>query len=222
MTITEFIAKKQETWNELEALLNRSRNANASQLNRLGYLYRRVTSDLAVARRDFPQDKCVPYLNELASRAHATIYQISPFKRGTLWQFLRFGFPTIFRENVSFIVASFLMFTLAFAAAYWIALTDPVFAEKLIPEDYVSHIKKLEDGAWNDTSAERRNLFASFCDDEQHPSRFLRLCVGSHVHGRRRLYFGVQRYLHRCDCRVVSCTRRFAGSLVVRVATRLY
>ena len=162
MTATEFIAKKQETWNELEALLNRSRNANASQLNRLGYLYRRVTSDLAVARRDFPQDKCVPYLNELASRAHATIYQISPFKRGTLWQFLRFGFPTIFRENVSFIAASFLMFTIAFAAAYWIALTDPVFAEKLIPEDYVSHIKKLEDGAWNDTSAERRNLFASF------------------------------------------------------------
>ena len=162
MTATEFISKKQETWNELEALLNRSRNANATQLNRLGYLYRRVTSDLAVARRDFPQDRCVPYLNELTSRAHATIYQTSPFKRGTLWHFLRFGFPTVFRENISFIGASFLMFTIAFAAAYWIALTDPVFAEKLIPEDYVSHIKKLEDGAWNDTSAERRNLFASF------------------------------------------------------------
>ena len=162
MTTTEFISKKQETWNELEALLNRPRDADATQLNRLGYLYRRVTSDLAVARRDFPQDRCVPYLNELASRAHATVYQTSPFKRGSLRQFLRFGFPTLFRENLSFIGAAFLMFTIAFAAAYWIGLTTPEFAEKLIPERYVSHIKKLEDGAWNDTSAERRNLFASF------------------------------------------------------------
>ena len=134
MTITEFITKKQETWNELEALLNRPRDANAIQLNRLGYLYRRVTSDLAVARRDFPQDRCVPYLNELASRAHATVYQTSPFKRGNLRQFLHFGFPTLFRENLSFIGASFLIFTIAFAAAYWIGLTTPEFAEKLIPD----------------------------------------------------------------------------------------
>ena len=160
MTITEFITKKQQIWNELEALLNRPRDANATQL--LGYLYRRVTSDLAVARRDFPQDRCVPYLNELASRAHATVYQTSPFKRGNLRQFLHFGFPTLFRENLSFIGASFLMFALAFAAAYWIGLTTPEFAEKLIPEDTVSHIKELEDGTWNDTSAENRNLFASF------------------------------------------------------------
>ena len=162
MTITEFITKKQQIWNELEALLNRPRDANATQLNRLGYLYRRVTSDLAVARRDFPQDRCVPYLNELTSRAHATVYQTSPFKRGNLRQFLHFGFPTLFLENLSFIGASFLMFALAFAAAYWIGLTTPEFAEKLIPEDTVSHIKKLEDSTWNDTSAENRNLFASF------------------------------------------------------------
>lgn len=162
MTITEFITKKQETWNELEALLNRPRDANAIQLNRLGYLYRRVTSDLAVARRDFPQDRCVPYLNELASRAHTTVYQTSPFKRGNLRQFLHFGFPTLFRENLSFIGASFLIFTIAFAAAYWMGLTTPEFAEKLIPEHYVSHIKKLENNAWNDTSAEWRNLMASF------------------------------------------------------------
>ncbi len=162
MTPTEFIAKKQETWNELEALLNHSRRASANQLNRLGYLYRRVTSDLAVARRDFPQDRCVPYLNALASRAHAAVYQTSPFKRGTLRQFLLFGFPKVFRENLSFIGASFLMFVLSFAAAYWIALSTPELGEKIVPDRFVSHIKKLEDGAWNDTSAENRNLFASF------------------------------------------------------------
>ena len=162
MTPAEFIAKKQKTWDELEELLNRSRGANSGQLNRLGYLYRRVTSDLAVARRDFPQDRCVTYLNALTSRAHSTIYQTSPFKRGTLRQFLHFGFPRVFRENLNFIGVAFLMFTIAFGAAYWIALTLPVFAEQIVPEETVSHIKELDQQAWNSTSAENRNLFAAF------------------------------------------------------------
>ena len=162
MTTTEFIAKKQKTWDELETLLTHSRGASAGQLNRLGYLYRRVTSDLAVARRDFPQDRCVPYLNALASRAHASVYQTSPFKRGTLRQFLLFGFPEIFRENLNFIGAAFLMFTLSFAAAYWIALSTPELAEQIVPERFASHIRELEGGTWNNTSAENRNLFASF------------------------------------------------------------
>ena len=162
MTLTEFIAQKQETWNELEKLLNRSQGASASQLNRLGYLYRRVTSDLAVARRDFPQDRCVPYLNALASRAHSTIYQTSPFKRGTLWGFLSFGFPSVFRENLNFIGIAFLMFAIAFAGAYWIALNMPELAEQIVPEDKVAHIKELDRETWNNTPAENRNLFASF------------------------------------------------------------
>ncbi len=158
----EFIEKKRQSWNELEALLKKSRNANAKDLSRLGYLYNRITSDLAVARRDFPQDLCVRYLNDLASRAHSTIYQTSPLKRGSFLAFLRFGFPTVFRENLYFIGAAFLMFALAFAGSYISALRTPEFAVSLVPEDVVSHIEELGGGRWNTTSAESRNLFASF------------------------------------------------------------
>ncbi len=158
----EFIEKKQQSWNELEELLNKSRNANAQELNRLGYLYRRVTSDLAVARRDFPQDRCVIYLNELVSRAHSTVYQTSPLKRGSLLEFLRFGFPTVFRENLYFIGAAFLMFVLAYAGAYVSALRSPEFVESLVPEGYVTHIKELGQNKWNSTSAEARNLLSSY------------------------------------------------------------
>ena len=162
MTVSEFIEKKQKSWDELEELLSQSRKADAHQLNRLGYLYRRITSDLAVARRDYPHDRCVIYLNELASRAHSTVYQTSPLKRGTLGEFLRFGFPTVFRENLYFIVASFLLFTLAFVGAYLSALNTPDFVETLVPEETLSHIKKLGEGDWNDTPAENRNLLAAF------------------------------------------------------------
>ena len=162
MTITDFIEKRQKTWQELEDLLSQPRHANAYKLNRLGYLYRRITSDLAVARRDFPQERCVVYLNELASRAHSAVYQTSPLKRGSFWMFLRFGFPHLFRSNIYFILAAFLFFIVPFAGAYWTALKSPDFTEQLIPQEIVRHIKELGQGQWNDTSAGSRNLFASF------------------------------------------------------------
>ena len=192
MTATEFIIeKKQAAWNELEALLNRPRKADAAQLNRLGYLYRRVTSDLAVARRDFPQDRCVPYLNELASRAHAKVYQTSPFKRGTFRQFFRFGFPTVFRENLSFIIASFLMFAIAFAASYWIGLTNARISGKTDPRTVRIAYQGVRGRCVERYLSGNAKPIRLVCDDEQYPSRFPRLRLGHHVHGRHCLHFSL-------------------------------
>ena len=165
MTLEEFTNKKRSVWSELEELLNRTRRRGVKdmstvQLNRLGYLYRRITSDLAVARRDFPDDHCVTYLNALASRAHASIYQASPLKRNTIRNFFRYGFPTLFRRNLPFIVAAFLMFAIGFGTAYWIALAKPAFAERLTHQHIVETIHAEE--MWTDIPALRRNLAASF------------------------------------------------------------
>ena len=165
MTLAEFTTKQQPIWSELEELLNRTRRRGAKdmstiQLNRLGYLYRRITSDLAVARRDFPDDRCVMYLNALASRAHNSIYQTSPLKRKTIRNFFRFGFPTLFRRNLPFIVAAFLMFAIGFGTAYWIALAKPAFAERLAPRQIVETIHAKE--MWTNIPELQRNLAASF------------------------------------------------------------
>ena len=165
MTLEEFTNKKRPIWSELEELLNRTRRRGVKdmstiQLNRLGYLYRHITSDLAVARRDFPDDRCVTYLNALASRAHTSIYQTSPLKRNTIRHFFRFGFPTLFRRNLRFVVTAFLLFVIGFGAAYWIALANPVFAEKLAPQHIVETIHAEE--MWTNIPELQRNLAASF------------------------------------------------------------
>ncbi len=183
MTLEEFVNKKQPTWSELEALLERVRGARRNklsppQLDRLGYLYRRVTSDLAVARRDFPQTPYVPYLNQLASRAHSGIYQTAPFKRGTLGQFFRSGFPSLFRENVSFIGAAFLLFALGFAASYWLAVANPGFAEDIVPPRLLDHLRKTDKTTWNNTSAEARNLLSSFVITNNIRVAFLAFAAG--------------------------------------------
>ena len=165
MTRDEFLNKKQPIWSELETSLKRARrhranNLSPTQLDRLGYLYRRVTSDLAVARRDFPDDRCVPYLNALASRAHAGIYQSAPLKRNAIRHFFFAGFPTLFRSNRRFVIAAFLMFAIGFAAAYWLALENSGLAENLVPQHLVETIHDKE--MWTNVPALQRNLFASF------------------------------------------------------------
>jgi hypothetical protein len=165
MTRDEFLNNNRPIWSELEESLKRTRRYRANkmsptQLDRLGYLYRRVTSGLAVARRDFPDDHCVPYLNALAARAHAGIYQSAPLKRNTIRHFFLAGFPALFRSNCRFVAAAFLMFVVGFIAAYWIALENHGLAEKLAPQHIVETIRDKE--MWTDVPALHRNLFASF------------------------------------------------------------
>ncbi len=183
MTLEQFVHKKQPIWTELEELLKRTRSAqranlSTAQLNRLGYLYRRVTSDLAMARRDFPQTACTRYLNQLASQAHTGIYQTSPFKRGTLRQFLQSGFPALFRSNLTFIATAFALFIIGFAASYCLAVVNPDFAENIVPSSLLDKLYDSDKATWNNTSAEARNLFASFVITNNIRVAFLAFAAG--------------------------------------------
>ena len=225
MTLEEFIDKKQPVWSELETLLKRGPrrhigSATPTQLNQLGYLYRRVTSDLAVARRDFPDDRCVPYLNTLASRAHSGIYQSSPLKRNTIRQFFGSGFPTLFRSNLGFISAAFLLFTLGFAATYWLALANPQFAEKLAPEDIVDTIHEKE--MWTNIPELQRNLAASFIMTNNIRVAFLAFASGIMYMVGTVYILAIQWCTHRHDCGAVPRAWARASTLDLCVAARLY
>ena len=181
MTRDEFLNKKQPIWSELERSLKRTPRFRANkmsptQLDRIGYLYRRATSDLAVARRDFPDDRCVPYLNALVTRAHAGIYQSAPLKRNIIRHFFLCGFPTLFRTNFPFVASAFLMFVVGFIAAYWIALEDQGLAEKLAPQHIVETIHDKE--MWTDIPALRRTFFASFVMTNNIRVAFLAFALG--------------------------------------------
>jgi len=63
-----------EEWEELEDLVDRQR-LRRHEVERLGSLYRRVVSDLAAARRDFPADRVTRHLESLAARAHPRVFR---------------------------------------------------------------------------------------------------------------------------------------------------
>src|SRR5690606_3165552 len=92
-----FVESRRARWRELETLLARSRRAlqemPAHELDQLGRLYRAATADLALAQREFPEDRVTAYLNQLVGKAHAVIYRSAPLRRRALLDFYRHGFP---------------------------------------------------------------------------------------------------------------------------------
>src|SRR5918911_285378 len=137
-SLTHFSAARQAHWADLERLLARSegnglRGFDAEQIEALGRAYRQVISDLAIARRDFPDDPVTLWLNDLASRAHLRLYRAPPPSWRRLGQFFWADFARRFRQAGGYLaVAAALLFGPALLA-YFGALVDPTLREALVP-----------------------------------------------------------------------------------------
>lgn len=123
----KFINKRKNNWQRLEDLLTLVESATLRGLNReevreLGQLYRRVASDLAIARAESRDPKLVNYLNSLVIRAHGKVYRAENQGFGLIKQFFLKDFPQSYRRNWKFTSISFATFFLfsffAFAATW--------------------------------------------------------------------------------------------------------
>src|SRR6266550_2096394 len=81
-TVDRFVEDRRARWSRLGTLIveanGRVELLAPDDVVELGRLYRGATSDLAVARRDFPLDAATDRLNDLVAAAHALVYSESP------------------------------------------------------------------------------------------------------------------------------------------------
>ncbi|MDL1895320.1 stage II sporulation protein M [Anaerolineae bacterium CFX7] len=116
MQPTQLIQQRKREWARLENLAQRSEREGVSALSQaelveFGQLYRRATSDLAIAQRDFPNHDVAVYLNQLVGRAHPVVYRGEPLAWRQLKNFYRRGLPQLYRETLPFMaVAALLLF----------------------------------------------------------------------------------------------------------------
>ncbi|MFK7800356.1 MAG: stage II sporulation protein M [Anaerolineae bacterium] len=162
----KFLQLRETDWKQLERLLNQAvkkpDSLSTNDAEQLGQLYRTVTSDLALAQRDFPKDRVTVYLNQLVGRSHALIYQ----KRGGSWQkiwhYFKADIPIAFRTSLPyFFIALFLFFAPAILAGVltWI---DPDLARFLLPPGAQQLIPQIEEGLlWTEISEDRRPFFSA-------------------------------------------------------------
>jgi uncharacterized membrane protein SpoIIM required for sporulation len=134
MAHDRFIEKHKTAWQRLEDLLKLLDSTSLRRLHReevkeLGRIYRRTSSDLAIARAESRDPRLVNYLNSLVIRAHGRIYQADAQGGSRLKRFFTTDFPQTFRRTWRYTAVSFAVFTL-FAVIGFVGTTyDPEFSE---------------------------------------------------------------------------------------------
>jgi len=136
MHTSGLIAGSRQGWERLSELLDQAERGGlaglqADELDELGRLYRRATSDLSVARRDDVDPEIARYLNQLVSRAYARIYAGSRPRRLGLGRLFAVEVPQTFRKRASYIGVSVLLSVVAALASYTAVTSDPRWAGAL-------------------------------------------------------------------------------------------
>ncbi len=139
MTLDSFIATRADRWAQLEAMVQngrrgRLRDTPAAELEHFGSLNREAASDLAIARRDFPDADVTTYLNDLCARAHPLMYRSAPMRPRDLVRWFAVGIPRAFRARRLYVLLS-LGLLLAGAVAGWLAVDlRPDLRASLVPQ----------------------------------------------------------------------------------------
>jgi len=167
MRVNEFYQSRKNDWETLSQLLDQSqkdmRGLSEAQVRELARLYRAVTSDLALAKRDFPRNEITTYLNQLVARAHAVVYRSEPLALKRMWQFATTGFPRLFRETWRFTFVAALLFILPAIAAGVSVYVRPATVAWLLPAGSQQLVDTVEDKQlWIDIPVEERPYTSSF------------------------------------------------------------
>ncbi|MEO8897666.1 MAG: stage II sporulation protein M [Candidatus Dormibacter sp.] len=138
MNVDAFIADRRERWQELETMLRHSRRGRlrdipAAQLERFGALYRDAASDLAIARRDYPDQDITVFLNNICTRAHPMLFRSAPVGAHELVRGFLLGVPRTFRARRTYVLVSLALLA-GGAIAGWLAVDlRPDLRASLIP-----------------------------------------------------------------------------------------
>jgi uncharacterized membrane protein SpoIIM required for sporulation len=138
VSLDAFIAERQGRWGALEAAIKtakrgRLRNQPASEIERFGLLLRQTSSDLAIARRDYPDAPITEYLNTLCARAHPLLYRGRAWRIGAIAPFFATALPRSFRAAWPYIVASLALMVVGFIAGWLAVDLRPDLRASLVP-----------------------------------------------------------------------------------------
>jgi uncharacterized membrane protein SpoIIM required for sporulation len=156
-TLERFVGERQGDWARLEALLGRVQGGNlrslaADDLEELTRLYRLAASDLARARRDFPGDRVVAYLNRLVSQAYAVVYSTAGISWKDVGRWYLGGFPRLFRATAGYYLLAALLFFGTGILSFVATVSYPPSAQALLDSNtYAAITSYTEQGElWTD------------------------------------------------------------------------
>jgi uncharacterized membrane protein SpoIIM required for sporulation len=141
LDVNRYVAQRSPDWSRLEAMLDQLERDGSSKLSlpearHFARLYRRVSSDLVLARSLPLQATLLTYLNQLVARAYSVMHADAPARRQSLRRFFALEFPRRFRREGRLIaLAAVIMLAGALTGALCVA-RDPFALGALIPPDH--------------------------------------------------------------------------------------
>lgn len=147
MISTRWLEKRKPHWSRLEELLERTTKKGFQSLSRfelqeLGLLYRQIAADLAALREDRGSVHFARYLNQLLARAHNTIYSAQRASPAAMVAYFRYAYPRIFRQNLSYCLAAFVIFLGSAIVGMALTYHDPDFKVKILGPQMVETIER--------------------------------------------------------------------------------
>jgi uncharacterized membrane protein SpoIIM required for sporulation len=149
LNVDAFLSKRRPSWEALEALVGkagrRPEKLGPARVLLLGRRYRSATADLAFARRSFPGDPAVAYLEGLVDRARHLVYD-APTLRGSFGRFVKNDYwRLVLERKLALLLSAAFLFAPAFLSGAW-AWSDPGHAAGLVPAAYRSVTEPRPDG----------------------------------------------------------------------------
>ena len=147
MRADEFVTRRRPAWARLEDLLKRARRGRPGGLGphevmELAALYREATADLALARRDWPQERVALYLNGLVAQGHSVVYRRGGEVRRRLAEFYLRTLPRTYRESWRYLAASAALLFVPALIAFFVVLARPDLQYSVAPPAILQQVQQ--------------------------------------------------------------------------------
>ncbi|MDR2122876.1 MAG: stage II sporulation protein M [Flavobacteriaceae bacterium] len=129
-----FIKKNKDRWISFE---NALKNSKSLVPDELADLYLQVVNDLSYAQTYYSKSKTTIYLNDLARKAHFSIYKNKKEKSNRIITFWKYELPFIFSNYQKELLLSFIIFFVSAGIGLFSVYQDIDFSRIVLGDGYV-------------------------------------------------------------------------------------
>jgi uncharacterized membrane protein SpoIIM required for sporulation len=151
MNLQRWIARRETSWKQLDALLKQVekqglKSLKAIEIQKLASLYRSVSADLARARTQDLGNLITQNLQSLTSRSYSQIYQGDRQQEWkAMWEFVLWGFPAAVRRSAPYIALGTILLVGSGLLSGWMAWQDPAFMALVVPSELITMVRDRQE-----------------------------------------------------------------------------
>ena len=147
MISNRWIALRKDNWNRLEAAATHAEKSglktlSAAELRDFGLLYRQAAADLSTVRTDAGSRTLEHYLNRLVARAHNFVYSGRRLSVRSLWRFLAYEYPRVFRRLLPYVTLAFALGCFGALLGVIVTLVRPDFMHAMLGPKMIATIEQ--------------------------------------------------------------------------------